>query len=230
MRNRSASSIQYPQFGMLSPYITKSRMLLQRHVASLGHRTSTAQKNNLLDRCRKLEARITAYDQRILDTMKLDDDTISQNGDSNFADLTEWNEPPDVFPDGRFTPEKEQIIFPSALAPGEIECQSLTSVTTIEAELRKGQITDALAGLHLALGEKSLCFRTEVCNANSQRTTHHAWDKVHKFDAETRQCRSTYRHAWRALKLLPIDSEYLQTLCEITDEDLKVAGDLTDEQ
>ena len=215
---------------MLSPYITKFRMLLQRHVASLGRGMSTAQKNNLLDRCCKLEARITAYDQRISDIMKLDDDTILQNGDGDFADLTEWNDPPDVFPDGWFTPEKEQIIFPSALAPGEIECQFPTSVATIEAELRKGQIMDALAGLRLALGEKSLCFRTEVCNANSQRTTHRAWDKVHKFDAEARKCRSTYRHAWRALKLLPIDSKYLQTLCEITDEDLKVAGDLTDEQ
>ena len=120
--------------------------------------------------------------------MKLDDDTILQNGDGNFVDLTEWDDPPNVFPDGWFTPEKEQIIFPPVLAPGEIERQSLMSVATIEAELRKGQITDALAGLCLALGEKSLCFRTEVHNANSQRTTHRAWDKVHKFDAEARKC------------------------------------------
>ena len=87
---------------MLSPYITKFKMLLQRHVASLGCGTSTAQKNNLLDRRHKLEARITAYDQRISDIMKLDDDTILQNGDGNFADWTEWNDLPDVFPDGWF--------------------------------------------------------------------------------------------------------------------------------
>jgi len=58
------------------------------------------------------------------------------------------------------------------LAVGEIEHQLLKSIATIEAELRKGQVLDALEGLRLALGEKSLHFRTEVRNANSQRTTH----------------------------------------------------------
>ena len=37
----------------------------------------------------------------------------------------------------------------------------------IEFKLRKGQVTDALDGLQLALGEKSLCFHTEVWNANT---------------------------------------------------------------
>jgi hypothetical protein len=54
----------------------------------------------------------------------------------------------------------------------------------IEFKLHKGQVTDALEGLCLALGEKSLHFRTEVHNANSQRTTHRAWDNVHKFDVD----------------------------------------------
>jgi hypothetical protein len=33
----------------------------------------------------------------------------------------------DVYPDGWFTPEKEWITLPSALAPGEIHCLSLQS-------------------------------------------------------------------------------------------------------
>ena len=41
---------------------------------------------------------------------------------------------------------------------GEIDHQSLKSIATIEAELRKGQVSDALEGLRLALGEKSLRF------------------------------------------------------------------------
>src|ERR1700683_3084659 len=40
-------------------------MLLQRHVTSLGSTYSVAQKNDLLDRRRKLEARITTYEHRI---------------------------------------------------------------------------------------------------------------------------------------------------------------------
>jgi hypothetical protein len=78
----------------------------------------------------------------------------------------------ELLPNGWFTLEREQITLPSALAPGEINRLSLKPIALIEAELRKGQVTDALEGLRLALGKKSLCFRTEVCNANSQRTTH----------------------------------------------------------
>ena len=100
----------------------------------------------------------------------------------------------------------------------------------IEAELRKGQVTDALEGLCLALGEKSLHFRTEICNTNSQRTTNRAWDNVHKFDVKAQQCQSTYRQAWSTLLHLSIDPEYLATLHNITDDNLKVARDLTDER
>jgi hypothetical protein len=57
------------------------------------------------------------------------------------------------------------------LAPGEIEHLSLNTIAVMEAELRKAQVTDALKGLRLALGEKSPCFRMEVRNADTQRTT-----------------------------------------------------------
>ena len=135
----------------------------------------------------------------------------------------------ELYPDGWFTPEWEQITLPSALAPGEITRLSLQPFAMIEAELHKGQVADALEGLRLALGEKSLCFRTEVRNANSQRTTHRAWDNVHKLDAQARKSRSTYRHARSALQRLAFDPVYVATLLDITDDDLKVAGDLTDE-
>ena len=68
-----------------------------------------------------------------------------------------------------------------------------------------------------------------MCNANSQRTTNRTWDRVHKFDADAWQCRSTYRYARSALRHLQIDPEYLATLRDITEDDMKVAGDLTDE-
>jgi len=210
-------------------------MLLQRHVVSLGSTCSVAQKNELLDRRRKLEARITSYEQRISVIMKLDDDTrwSTQDGKSSDIDLHPDGVSDDILdldPEGWFTPENERITLPSALAPGEIVRLSLEPIALIEVELRKGQVTDALNGLRLALGEKSLCFRTEVRNADSQRTTLRAWDKVHKYDTEARKCRATYRQAHSALQRLPVDTEYLDTLRPITDEDLKVAGDLTDER
>ena len=210
-------------------------MLLKRHVASLSAGCSVAQKNDLLDRRRKLEARISAYEHRISDIMKLDDETLwstevgkHREIDSELADASD-----DVlarYPEGWFTPERENITLPSALAPGEIERQSLQSIALIEAELRKGQVSDALEGLRLALGEKSLCFRAEVRNANSQRTTNRAWDRVHRFDANARRYRSAYQYARNALRRLQIDPEYMSTLHDITDDDMKVAGDLTDER
>ena len=203
-------------------------------MASLSTGCSVAQKNDLLDRRRKLEARISAYEDRISVIMKLDDDTLwsTEIGKRREIDSDGEDASDDVLarsPDGWFTPEKESITLPSALAPGEIHRQSLESIAMIEAELRKGQVTDALEGLRLALGEKSLCFRAEVRNANSQRTTHRAWDRVHKFDADARQCRSTYRYARSALQRLQVKLEYLATLHDITEDDMKVAGDLTDE-
>ena len=120
--------------------------------------------------------------------MKLDDETLwstevrkHREIDSKLADTSD-----DVlvqYPEGWFTPEKENITLPSTLAPREIERQSLQSIALIEAELQKGQVSDTLEGLRLALGAKSLCFRAEVQNANSQWTTNCAWDQVHRFDA-----------------------------------------------
>jgi hypothetical protein len=201
-------------------------------VRSLGSSCSVAQRNELLERRRKLEARIAAYEQRMAVIIKPDDDTKWLAQDPHMVDFdSDTSEDAlESHPDGWFTPEHDRITLPSALAPGEIEHLSLKSIAMIEAELRKGQVTDALEGLRLALGEKSLCFRTEVRNADSQRTTHRAWDNVHKLDAEARKCRATYRHARSALERLSNDPEYLVTLKDITDDDLKVVGDITDER
>ena len=132
-------------------------------MTSLGSTYSVAQKNDLLDRRRKLEARITTYEHQILVIIKLDNDTQWSTQDGKVPDLDPQPENTsddfvELYPDGWFTPEKEQITLPSALAPGEIERLSLQSFAMIESELRKGQVTDALEGLRLALSEKSLCF------------------------------------------------------------------------
>ena len=84
-------------------------MLLQHHVASLSTGCSITQKNDLLDRHRKLEARISTYEHQILMIMKLNDETLWSTNVGKHQEInSEW----------------------------------------------------------LALGEKSLCFHSEVCNAN----------------------------------------------------------------
>jgi hypothetical protein len=117
----------------------------------------------------------------------------------------------------------------SALAPGKIDRLHLQAVAALESVLRKGQINDSLEGLRLALGQKSLCFRTDVRNADSQHTTLCAWDNIHKYDAEARIHRKTYQHARSALERLSTDPEFLATLQNITEDDIKVSGDITEE-
>jgi hypothetical protein len=181
-----------------------------------------------------LEARISSYEQRIAVIMKLDDDVAwsRQSGKTPDLDRQEGDSFDDVldeYPEGWFTPENERITFASVLAPGETERLSLQEIAQVEAELRKGQINDSLEALRLALGEKSLCFRAEVRNANSQRTTQRAWSNIHKFDAEARRHRKMYNHTRNALRMLPVEPQYLSTLQDITDEDLKMSGDIVEE-
>ena len=135
-----------------------------------------------------------AYDHRILVIIKSDDSTNWSENDGSAADMV-----PDTseglsntYLEGWFTPEWEWIMLPSSLAAGEIECLSLRPFMLIETKLQKGQITDALEGLCLALGKKSLCFQTQVHNANSQRMTCHAWDNMHKLDHRAWTFQSSY--------------------------------------
>jgi hypothetical protein len=195
-------------------------MLLQHHVVSLGSTCSVAQKNELLDRRRKLEARITAYENQILVIMKLDDDTQWSIQEGNIADIDlqvaeSSDDLAEDYANEWLVPEKEQITLPSSLAPGEIEHLSIESIAMVEAELWKGQVTDSLESLHLALGEKSLCFWTEVCNANSQQTMHRAWDNVHKFDSKAWKHQATYRH-YSIFQLIRNTSRHFMILQKMT--------------
>jgi len=54
------------------------------------------------------------------------------------------------------------IFMPSSLQIADIHRLGLASMASQELELRQGQAHDALEGLRLALGHKSLLFRTKV--------------------------------------------------------------------
>ena len=167
--------------------------------------------------------------------MKLDDNIqwSRQGGKIPNVNLEPEDMPENIlelYPNGWLTPEREQITLPSALKQEEIDRLLLNDIATIEFELHKGQVVDTLDKLCLALSEKSLCFHTEVHNADSQWTTSRAWDNIHKLDTEARKSQSTYHQVQNALKRLDIEPEYLATLHDIGDKDLKVSGDLTDER
>jgi hypothetical protein len=165
--------------------------------------------------------------------MALDDDTrwTTVSGKAGDDDDEEYSEMSDDDGIGEVAmhPEARTVSLPSSLAPGEIERLGLTGIAEQESQLRCGQINDALEGLRLALGEKSLLFRTQVRNARSQKTTLRAWKDVNKQDVEARQHKRVYDHARQALKRLDVDREYVNSLQEITKDDMKMAGDVTEE-
>jgi hypothetical protein len=162
--------------------------------------------------------------------LKLDDNVrwieegeSTEDDESSYSTDSESNNIPEQLP------ETKALALPSSLAPGEIGRLGLNALAKQEASLRRGQINDALEGLWMALGEKSLLFCTDVQNSKSQRTSQRAWQNVNKQDLMARWHKRAYDRARKALIILNIDTEYLSTLQDITPGDMKMAGDITEE-
>lgn len=85
------------------------RSILIQHIKSLGKNCSTAQKNELLEKCRKLEARITTYKHRLASIVKVEDDIqwLPWDGNVDIFDSDTSDVMADESPDGWFAPEKE---------------------------------------------------------------------------------------------------------------------------
>ena len=208
------------------------RMLLKCHVKSLEGEPSTAQRNALLEQRRKLEACISNYVRHMTVLMKVDEDIkwshrADRSPDMDLCDDDEWV---NNYPDGIIILESSLVPLPSVLAPGEINHLALTSLAQVEIELWVGQVSEALDNLRLALGEKSLAFCTNVHNVHSQHTISRSWDNVHRYDEHAWLEKDQYQLAHTALQSLSDDEEYLCSLWDITDDNLKVSSDLTDEQ
>jgi hypothetical protein len=211
-------------------------MSLRRHIKSLGRRLSTAQKTDLLKQRQRLESRITTFEQHMTIVLHVSDDTRWTKSAGKIRTMDdsedEWSDSDvgsSTFPEMLITPELDMLSLPSSLAPGEIHRKSLDSISTVEAELRRAQINDSLHGLRLALGEKAMSFRADVRNASSQRTSQRAWANVHKHDTDARKHRKLYNHARAALIRLDCFPEFLATLHDISEQDMKMSGDITEE-
>jgi len=60
------------------------------------------------------------------------------------------------------SPRAHVDFMPSSLQFADIQRLGLVTMASQELELRQGQANDALEGLRLALGHKTLLFRTKV--------------------------------------------------------------------
>ena len=123
-------------------------------------------------------------------------------------------------------PEHSAIFLPSRISQTDREKQGLIEMGRQEASLRIGQINDALQGLRVALGEKSIMLQTRVRNADSQHQMTRAWAGVTRLEAQVQKYVKRYQQARKALASLDaLDAQFQ----EITKDDLKMPGDITHE-
>jgi hypothetical protein len=120
------------------------------------------------------------------------------------------------------------IYLPSNFPPGQRKECGLQEFEMMELELRESQANDALKRLREDLAEKSLRFRTEVRPAKSQKKMTRAWDSVHRIDEHISQTVAAYKAARHAIRTLG-SVEDLERFQEITKSDLKMSGDIVEE-
>ena len=74
-----------------------------------------------------------------------------------------------------------------------------------------------------------MSFQADVHNANSQPTLLRAWATVYEHDLDARKHCNIYNHARAALIRLGCFLDFLLTLHDITEQDMKMSRDLTEE-
>ena len=171
----------------------------------------------------KTLARSTHTTKHADDLDQLDLDEVDNEGAWLAADDEEiGEEEPEV------TPENVTLYLPSSFKPYKRKDLGWQEMGNMELQLREGQANDALERLRECLAEKSLRFRKEVRSAKSQKKMTRAWDSVHRMEDQIKQAVVTYRAARDAIGELG-EAADLERFQEITKSDLKMSGDIVEE-
>jgi hypothetical protein len=220
-----------------------TRYALRLEIQAAGHNPSSEDQMRIQDRRESLQTRVEAFHKQALRFIRSDstlptDSSLSKAPEATGLDLeesdeetffldatSEWEEEEDV----EIMVEQAAIWLPSSFTKSERVQMGLEQVAEVEVELWEGQANDALEALRAGLAEKSLRFRTEVKPAKSQRTMTRAWDSIHKADKQVRTAVQCYRFARTALEALEVSSDLLGQYKEIQKKDLKMSGDVVEE-
>ena len=125
-------------------------------------------------------------------------------------------------------PEQMQLRLPSALDRASIIRSGLESLASQELALRRGQANDALEALRLALGHKSLLWKTKVRMADTYKKRTRAWDDIKAARRKVEKHTRVYHRARRALINLGADAETMSMYKVIKSTDLRVSADIVD--
>ncbi|TFY81296.1 hypothetical protein EWM64_g2719 [Hericium alpestre] len=221
--------------------IQETQLSILAHLRKLGKNLTTEQKNDLADRRRRLQARVSTFERAAGDYLPQDTDVtgggipLSENEGEDFDLVGEDGEdieqpeqqhaPGNAAADGTnvYVPvERVALSIPSCLDDELRALPEMRSLLAKEAELREGQANDALQSLRLALGHKAFVFRHDVRNAGSQRGKTRAWADVMSIENTVQQQARIYRKAREALVTLKVKSSVLKRLQLLERAQLKV--------
>ena len=171
----------------------------------------------------KISAKQTHTTEYADDLDQLDLDEVDGEGTWLAVDDEEVREAePEV------TPENITLYLPSSFKPHQRKDLGWQEFENMELQLREGQANDSLEKLRECLAEKSLRFRKDLRSAKGQKKTTRAWDSIHKVENQIKQVVVTYRAARGAIRELG-DAADLERFQEITKSDLKMSGDIVEE-
>ena len=103
------------------------------------------------------------------------------------ADWEDLEEDPDVTeellvledePEDEVQPESVPLHLPSVVGMERLADLGMMRLAKLELRLREGQANDALHRIRMAIGLKSVAFRSKVRNANSQQKKTRAWKEI----------------------------------------------------
>ena len=98
-----------------------------------------------------------------------------------------------------------------------------------EIQLRIAQAEESLEELRLAIGHKSLLYKTCIRKSKTQSTKLRSHTQLDKINVKIKECASGYRCARSALLSLGASADILKKFQALQDKDLKVNTDVAEE-
>jgi len=158
---------------------------------------------------------------------------VGEDEESNVGEEEESNGDEDESSDGKDEksekPEMTPIWMPSSLNSEDVERLNLKVLAAQELELRKGQASDCLQGLRLALGHRAILYRTKLRHSKTTKGKSRAWGNIKAATIKVNKHVRAYRRARRALEHLGADDSTLAHFQKLQTNDLKVNLDVTEE-
>ncbi|KAI0257960.1 hypothetical protein BC834DRAFT_1036787, partial [Gloeopeniophorella convolvens] len=225
--------------------IQETQSALRRDVRNLGKHATMLEQTAIEDRRHKLQTSVDAF-QHQADSMILKysfsdnvilarskdyaefDDADNEDFGTSLPPVTlDSSDSDDDHMESNSVPtfvEDAEIFLPSSVGWDWCQKHGVESLAAKEAKLRRGQASDAIHRIRLALGLKSALFRTTVRAAKNQKKKKtRAWGDILNIDSSVREHARVYSIARDALSRLGLADEDREPLPQLRKEDLKVA-------